>query len=109
MKYIRNVCLALWIIGLSGCVFQRNTQHSEVNTLKAYEVHEIALENLETRVVAYCYTSGSISAEECARDMEARGYVRLTDIPKVTADKDFLTTGTYPSRRWRQTDRVPRW
>lgn len=109
MKCIKNACFALLLAGISACVFQKNKIEEPVNNIPAYEQNMIALENLKTRVISYCYASQDFSVEECARDLEQRGFVRLTDIPKVTADKDFLTTGTYPTRRWRETDRVPRW
>ena len=69
----------------------------------------IALENLYTRVIAYCYTSAEYTAEECARALEKDAFVRLTEIPKFVADRDFLREGTYPTRRWRDEDFAPRW
>ena len=134
MKNMKKTCVALLIFGVAACTSYKIPQEVKTpqNDMTKQEVeadenealkneaskneasenlkmHEIALENLKTRVIAYCHDSEDFSAEECARDMEQRGYVRLTDIPKVTADKDFLTTGTYPTRRWRETDQVPRW
>lgn len=109
MKHIKNACLALLLILTSACVSQKSTPTEDIGTIKAPEQKMIALENLKTRVIAYCYASEDFSAEQCAKDLEIMGYVRLTDIPKFTADRDFLTTGTYPTRRWRETDRAPRW
>jgi len=109
MKHIKNACLAFLLILTSACVSHKTPQTEDTHTVKAYEQKMIALENLKTRIIAYCYASEEFSAEQCAKDLETRGYVRLTDIPKFTADKDFLTTGTYPTRRWREPDRAPRW
>ena len=41
--------------------------------------------------------------------LEKDSFVRLTDLPKFVASRNFLTTGTYPTRRWREGDRIPRW
>ena len=109
MKYIKNVCFLLLLAVLSGCSFQNNTQSEQPYQVQPYKQNVIALENLKTRIIAYCYASQDFSAEDCAHDLEQKGFVRLKDVPRVTADKDFLTTGTYPTRRWRETDVIPRW
>lgn len=69
----------------------------------------IVLQNLDNRVLAYCYTSSNSSSEDCAKVFEQNGYVRLRDIPYKTADYDFLKTDTYPTRRWRDDELTPRW
>lgn len=104
MKHIKYACLAVLLIGISACAHQNTNQ--EDNLL---EEDVIALENLQTREVVYCYDSVQMSIEECAKYMENIGFMRLTDIPKFTADRNVLTSGTYPTRRWRETDRIPRW
>ena len=110
MKLIKKTCFVLFFVGMCGCASQKEAEPlEEVHHLKPYQDKVIALENLRTRIIAYCYNSEMFTVEECAQDMERRGFVRLKDVPKVTADKDFLTTGTYPTRRWRETDVVPRW
>lgn len=110
MKTLKKASLAILCVFMAACgSVQNKPSQSQVHMVETNEPQSIALENLKTRVVAYCHDSALFSAEECALDMEKRGFVRLTDIPKVTADKDFLTTGTYPTRRWRETDRIPRW
>lgn len=114
MKTLKKASLAILCVCVAACASQNESYQDEflqdeVRIIEDREPSSIALENLQTRVVAYCHDSAVFSAEECALDLERRGFVRLTDIPKVTADKDFLTTGTYPTRRWRETDRIPRW
>lgn len=109
MKTLKKASLVILCVCMAACASQNKSSQDEVRIIEGHEPSSIALENLKTRVIAYCRDSALFSAEECALDMEKRGFVRLTDIPKVTADKDFLTTGTYPTRRWRETDRIPRW
>ena len=109
MKTLKKASLAILCVCMAACASQNQSSQNEFRMTENGEPSSIALENLQTRVVAYCHDSALFSAEECALDLERRGFVRLTDIPKVTADKDFLTTGTYPTRRWRETDRIPRW
>lgn len=109
MKHFKSVFLAVLCTGMAACGSLKKTQQDDFHLLEAQAPKAIALEDLRTRVIAYCYASAEFSAEECALDLERSGFVRLTDVPRVTADKDFLTTGSYPSRRWRETDRIPRW
>ena len=108
MKYIKNACFALLLIAISSCTSQKK-EIPQVHMIDPYAHDVITLEHVKTHTIAYCRESENFSVEECALDLEQRGFVRLTDIPKVTADKDFLTTGTYPTRRWRETDVIPRW
>lgn len=69
----------------------------------------VALQNPQTRVLAYCYNVPGAVAEDCAREFEKIGFVRLRDIPRQPAQYDFLKEGTYPTRRWRNGEIVPRW
>ena len=67
------------------------------------------MQNLKTRVLVYCYKSEQVSVEQCAQTFEKKGYVRLTDIPRLSAEYDFLKSDTYPTRRWRKDEKIPRW
>ncbi len=69
----------------------------------------IALQNQETRAVAYCYSNPETSAESCAQYFEKQGFVRLNELPYKTADYDFLKVDTYPTRRWRDAEITSRW
>lgn len=69
----------------------------------------IVLQDLNSRILAYCYDSNLNSAEYCAQEFEKLGYTRLRDIPFKTADYDVLKTDTYPTRRWRNGELTPRW
>jgi hypothetical protein len=73
-----------------------------------YEANQVIMENLNTRVLAYCRGSEE-EIESCVETLEASCYTRLSEVPYLTAKHDFLTRGTYPTRRWREGDVVPRW
>lgn len=70
---------------------------------------EIYLQEPNTRVMARCYATAEYAANACAEMFESKGYVRLKNIPYKTARYDFLTKDTYPTRRWREHERTPRW
>ena len=71
-------------------------------------VNQVVMENLNTRVLAYCRgTQDEIDA--CVQRLEGSCYVRITDIPSLPAKYDQLKRGTYPTRRWRNGETVPRW
>lgn len=74
-----------------------------------YEENTVVLQNLKTRTLVYCYNSEEVSADECAEKFEKDGFVRLRDIPKFPAEYDFLKADTYPTRRWRKDEKIPRW
>lgn len=73
-----------------------------------YPQNQVILQNLNTRVLAYCRGNEEQIAY-CISRLEGSCYVRLSEIPKVTAKSDTLRRGSYPSRRWREGDVVPRW
>lgn len=73
------------------------------------EQDTIVLQNQTNRVIATCHSTEDVSADSCAQAFEAKGYVRIRDIPYKTADYDFLKTDTYPTRRWRGGEKTPRW
>ena len=62
-----------------------------------------------TRTQILCYDLPGESAVQCAENFRAAGYVLVTDVPQVTAKYDFLRNNTYPTRRWRNGETVPRW
>ncbi|MEE6207516.1 MAG: hypothetical protein VZR95_05630 [Alphaproteobacteria bacterium] len=73
-----------------------------------YGSNEVVLENLNTRVLAYCRGSQE-EVDMCVERMEASCYVKLQDIPRQPAKYDILKRGTYPTRRWRNGESAPRW
>jgi hypothetical protein len=62
-----------------------------------------------TRTKVLCIDMNGQSAVQCAADFQAEGYVLITDIPQFAAKYDLLQTGTYPTRKWRNGENVPRW
>jgi len=110
MKHLKVLWLALLCVALACCARRPNQEEiPQVQTIPAYHHKVIALENLYTRNIAYCYANADFTAEECALALEKQGYVQLKNVPKVTAPADFLKEGEYPTRRWRNEDKVPRW
>ncbi len=75
----------------------------------ANEEGTISLQNLTSRVIVHCYTTENMDAETCAQAFEKENFVRFREIPYRTADYDFLKKDTYPTRRWRNGERAPRW
>jgi hypothetical protein len=73
-----------------------------------YPFNQVILQNQNTRVLAYCRGNDEQIAY-CISRLEGSCYVPLTEIPKVTAKADELRRGTYPTRRWREGEVVPRW
>ena len=73
-----------------------------------YYPNQVIMENLNTRVLAYCRGSEE-EIDSCVETLEASCYTRLSDVPYLTAKQDFLKRGTYPTRRWREGELVPRW
>ena len=117
MNYFKLSCLAVLLMAISACssclscssCSSSQSETPSVHIVEPYKQDVIALENLQTRVVAHCHASETYTAEECAEALEREGFVRLNEVPKFVAEKDFLKTGTYPTRRWRDGDVAPRW
>ena len=87
--------------------FDAETDFPDVPDNK-YNDNQVIMENLNTRVLAYCRgTQDEINS--CVQRLEGSCYVRITDIPSLPAKYDQLKRGTYPTRRWRNGETVPRW
>lgn len=105
---MKNI-IKIIMIGAGMLVAACSSKVRSVNTVPLFQEEVIALQNPDTRVLVYCFTSAYYTADACAVRFEKQGFVRLKDIPKLPAEYDFLKTGTYPTRRWRSDERVPRW
>lgn len=93
-----------------GCVdyeFADDSDFPQVEDNK-YQSNQVILENLNTRVLAYCRGS-DVEIDMCVSRLKASCYVKLQDIPKRSAKYDILQRGTYPTRRWRNGETAPRW
>lgn len=97
------------IIALTGCTTRPRVSYIPAPAGYANEQKQISLLNPMTRNIIHCYSTNNYPAEECARIYENKNYVRFRDIPYKTANYDFLTRDTYPTRRWRMGERTPRW
>lgn len=73
-----------------------------------YSRKQVLFQNLKTRVLAYCRGDDEQIAK-CIEKLECSGYVRLTEVPHMSAKYDVLQKGSYPTRRWRKGESVPRW
>ena len=116
MNISKNSWLIAFLVMLSACansdycgVKRMEELEPVVHTIDPYRHDFIALEHLSTREVVYCYTTMEFTAEECAEAFEEKGFVRLTDIPRFVASDSLLDQNTYPTRRWRSNNLIPRW
>lgn len=110
MMKCKMSCLVLLLMALPACAYFRgDTRKQEPTRLPTYQHQVIALENLTSRVIAYCYATPEFSAEECAAELEEYGYVRLNDVPRFTAADSQLNDTGYPTRRWRDDNVFSRW
>lgn len=110
MKLKKAVAHIFLVGALSGCGHTPDILWgpSEQSILPMKET-SIYLQEPFSRVIAHCYASADYAAESCAQSFEQMGYVRFKNIPYKTARYDFLTKDTYPTRRWRENERTPRW
>jgi hypothetical protein len=110
MKLSKAVANIIFVGALSACTYTPDVLWgtSEQNTVPM-KATDIYLQEPFSRVVAHCYASAEYAAEACAKMFEQKGYVRFRNIPYKTARYDFLTKDTYPTRRWRENERTPRW
>ncbi len=109
MTFFRCLHVAFFIALVSACTYLGESTQPAIHKIPTYQHDVIALENLATREIAYCYATLQFSAEECADKLQEKGYVRLTDIPRFTASDSALDSNTYPTRRWRSNNQIPRW
>lgn len=116
---------------IPGCVMQENAQPAAPNEETApedeeeinpddiegefpsvennkYHKKQIVMQNLQTRVIAYCRGDDD-AMEECVKRLECAGYTQLRNVPTLPAKYDLLRKGSYSTRRWREGENVPRW
>lgn len=118
---LKKIATILGLIScLTACGFMENRPCTSCSAATAFNdidtgyygirsTTEIYLQHPFTRVVARCYASAEYAANACAEMFEQKGYVRFRNIPYKTAKYDFLTKDTYPTRRWREHEKTPRW
>ncbi|MBR2136982.1 MAG: hypothetical protein IJ852_03355 [Alphaproteobacteria bacterium] len=102
-----------------GCVdyeqnYMGNTQEEEYEPdfpdvpNNKYDANQVVMQNLNTRVLAYCRGTEA-EIEACVARLQDSCYTKVSEIPYMSAKYDFLKRGTYPTRRWRNGESVPRW
>lgn len=69
----------------------------------------IILQHPVTREVFYCESGDGFSATICAAELEEQGFVRLKDKAVFPGHRDVVEPGTYPPRRFREKQDIPRW
>ncbi len=69
---------------------------------------QVVMQNLQTRVLAYCRGDDN-AINDCISRLECAGYTQLRNVPTMPAKYDKLRKGSYPTRRWREGETVPRW
>ena len=73
-----------------------------------YHPNQVVMQNLQTRVLAYCRGNDEQIAE-CIERLECAGYTQLRNVPTMPSKYDALKAGSFPTRRWRNGETVPRW
>ena len=73
-----------------------------------YHKNQVVMQNLQTRVLAYC-RGDEEAVDNCIKRLECAGYTQLRNVPTMPAKYDLLRKGSYPTRRWREGETVPRW
>ena len=73
-----------------------------------YAGNQVVMQNLNTRVLAYCRGTEE-QIETCVERLQNSCYKPITEIPQMSGKYDALQSGTYPTRRWRKGEYVPRW
>ena len=69
----------------------------------------VILQHPVTREVFYCESDENVPAAVCAAELEEMGFVRLTDKSLFPSKDDLLQKGSYPPRRFRDNQNIPRW
>lgn len=112
MKAKLIVLGAVSLLALSACSSVSKEESPEVIVLGTQPQNVqsvILLQHQTTGKMACCRDTEDVTAEECAQALEKECFVRVQDIPYRPAKYDFLTTDTYPTRRWRDNEKAPRW
>ena len=95
----KNVFFLILFAGLCGCtrIIVPGTNDT------------VILQHPVTREVFYCESDEYVSAAICAAELEEMGFVRLTDKSVFPGKDDMLQKGSYPPRRYRDHQNIPRW
>lgn len=73
-----------------------------------YNKKQVILQNLESRVLAFCRGSKK-AIDVCVERLSCAGFTIITNVPRLPAKYDLAPNKGYPARRWREGESVPRW
>lgn len=73
-----------------------------------YNKKQIIMQNLESRVLAFCRGSKK-AIDTCVERLSCAGFERISNVPRLPAKYDLAPNKGYPARRWREGESVPRW
>ena len=73
-----------------------------------YNKKQVILQNLESRVLAFCRGSKK-AIDVCVERLSCAGFTRISNVPRLPAKYDLAPNKGYPARRWREGESVPRW
>lgn len=96
---MKKIAFSLILIGLSGCT----------RIIIPGEEAAIIMQQPVTREIVYCQSTPEMTATECADMMEDHGFLRLTDKSVFIGKDDIPQKGSYPTRRFRDKQDIPRW
>ena len=112
MKAKRLVSIAAVFLVSTCSMFSANNETVEIVNENQTPVNMqpvIILQHQTKGTLVCCRTTDEVTAEECAQALEKACFVRIQDLPYRSAQYDFLTVDTYPTRRWRENEKTPRW
>lgn len=98
---MRYVLFLTFLLSIAGCAFQKTPEPPLPITLK----------HPWTRQIVRCpYNPQNKSQhKKCAYNLQNKGYVKIEHTSFLPAKYDFPQEGSYPSRRWRENELIPRW
>jgi len=115
MKKIFPLIILCITLSITACYNNKNSnievKNSTIFKPKNTQIDEkyIVLQHPTDRTVVKCKNYTLKTKDECAKEFEGLGYVRLKDKVTMPAKFDNQKLSTYPSRRWRDGENSPRW
>ncbi|MCM1324063.1 MAG: hypothetical protein NC218_07870 [Acetobacter sp.] len=100
-------CTSEALLPPQPCEQPMPTYYDDISELTVAE--GVLLIHPYTRTKVLCYDQQGLTAVDCAEQFRAAGYILITDIPQFAGRYDFLRDGSYPARRWRNGEKIPRW
>lgn len=95
-KYLLGFFFLITICGCTRVIIPKDTR-------------DVIMQHPITREIIYCESGSGVPVDICAAELEQEGFVRLTDKPSFSARDDVPQRGSYPTRRYRDNQDIPRW